>query len=217
MGDLVATISDCSVATTSVVGAATTDAIFLGDDTNSATFCNALARSPPSVVTLFAVTLFAAVGFCCFDSFTFIDLVVAAFLALVALAVDAFVALVGTAFVDLVALVLDAFVALVAAAFNALVDLDVDAFVALVGDAFVALIVFAFDCFVDLVLTNGFGCTDHNPLPSSSTFDSLLLLSDCIPSLFNIADAANNTTSEATALNQQHHHHQHQDLYHHCN
>jgi hypothetical protein len=118
----------------------------------------------------------------------------------VALAVDAFVALVGTAFVDFLALVLDAFVALVAAAFNALVDLAVDAFVALVGDAFVALIVFAFDCFVDLVLTNGFGCTDHNPLPSSSTFDSLLLVSDCIPSLFNIADAAKNTTSEATAL-----------------
>ena len=92
---------NASSATTSVVGAATTDAIFLGDDTNSATFCKALARSPLSVVTtLFAVTLFAAVGFCCFDSFTFIDLVVAAFLALVALAVDAFVALVGTAFVD---------------------------------------------------------------------------------------------------------------------
>ena len=49
MGDLVATISGGSVATT-FVGAAT-DAIFLGDDTNSATFCNALARSPPSVVT----------------------------------------------------------------------------------------------------------------------------------------------------------------------
>ena len=52
IGDLVATILGGSVATT-FVGAAT-DAIFLGDDTNSATFCNALARSPPSVVTSLA-------------------------------------------------------------------------------------------------------------------------------------------------------------------